>query len=174
MSQRAWVMGVLLGLFVQDVDNPTYKSWTKFKAGSSVTLTATNDTGGMKSEALIVYTLKSCDGKEAVVTMTGNTTVNGAKTEMPASDARHAAKAKKVAAAKDAPKPQEGDEEIEVAGKKLKCHWVKTVTETGGYKTTKTVWWSDAIPGGMAKSESTTEGKMKMSSILVVTAFEKK
>jgi hypothetical protein len=174
MLKTAMATVVLLSLLLQEIDNPTYKHWSKFKPGSSVTLKATNDTNGMKSGAVIVYTLKSCDAKEAVVTMTGSTTVGDTKTDMPASDGKHAAKVKKVEPAKDAPKPEEGDEEIEVAGKKLKCHWVKSVSENNGMKTTSKVWTSDAVPGGMARSESLTEGKMKMSSTMEVTAFEKK
>ena len=174
MLKTPLALSVLFALLLQDVDNPSFKAWAKFKPGSSVTLAATNDTGGMKSEAQIIYTLKSNDGKEAVITMTGSTTVNGAKTDMQASDIKHPAKTKKVAAAKDAPKAEEGDEEIEIVGKKVKCHWIKTLTEANGYKTTRTVWTSDTIPGGTAKIESTTEGKMKMSSVQLVTAFEKK
>ncbi len=168
------VAALVLGVLWQDVENPTYKSWSKFKAGSSVTLRADNVTNGIKSEAEIVYTLKSIDADEAVVTMTGSTTVQGTKTEMTPSDAHHPAKIQKGEPAKDAAKPEQGDEVIEVAGKKLKCHWVKVVHESNGLKTTTKTWTSDAVPGGTAKIESVTDGRMKMTSTQVVKAIDKK
>lgn len=45
---------------------------------------------------------------------------------------------------------QEGDEEIEVAGKKLKCHWIEGTQED---KTLVKLWISKEIPGGVAKAE---------------------
>lgn len=168
------MVGLVLGFLWQDADNPSYRHWSTFKPGTRVTLHASNLTNGIKSEAEIVYTLKSIDAKEAVVTMTGSTTVEGKKTEMQPSDSRHPAKIKKIEPSKDAPKPEEGDAEIEVAGKKLKCHWVRTVRDSNGMKTTTTTWTHASVPGGTAKIESVTEGRMKMSSTQVVTAIEKK
>jgi hypothetical protein len=53
----------------------------------------------------------------------------------------------------------EGDEEIEVAGKKLKCHWIKMEYRTeskiewiSDKRSTKT-WYSKEIPGRVAKIE---------------------
>lgn len=55
----------------------------------------------------------------------------------------------------------EGDEEIEIAGKKLKCHWVlvkrqidSPVEAVKDRSSTKT-WYSDEIPGRVAKIEMT-------------------
>jgi len=55
----------------------------------------------------------------------------------------------------------EGDEEIELAGKKLKCHWVHVkrsvdsrVEAMKDRSSTKT-WYSDEIPGRVAKIEMT-------------------
>jgi len=55
----------------------------------------------------------------------------------------------------------EGDEEIEVAGKKLKCHWVlvkrridSPVAAMKDRSSAKT-WYSDEIPGRVAKIEMT-------------------
>ena len=55
----------------------------------------------------------------------------------------------------------EGDEEIEVAGKKLKCHWVKvnrqidSPVEAMKDRSSAKTWFSDEIPGRVAKIEMT-------------------
>ncbi len=65
---------------------------------------------------------------------------------------------------------KEGDEEIEVAGKKLKCHWIEgTQKETHMVK----FWVSKEIPGGIAKAEVSggdIPGRMR----ITATAWEKK
>lgn len=40
----------------------------------------------------------------------------------------------------------EGDEDIEIAGKKIHAHWMK---DTRGEATSTTFWVSDQVPGGM-------------------------
>jgi hypothetical protein len=55
----------------------------------------------------------------------------------------------------------EGNEDIEVAGKKLKCHWVlvkrriDSVVEAMKDRTSTKTWYSDEIPGRVAKIEMT-------------------
>ena len=43
---------------------------------------------------------------------------------------------------------------IEIAGRKIKCHWVKTTTKQG----TKRAWVSDEVPGRVVKSEADMSG----------------
>lgn len=64
-----------------------------------------------------------------------------------------------------------GDEELDVAGKKVKCKWVETEYEMNGKKTTTKSWTSDEVPGGVVKSVTKNED---MESTMVVTGFEKK
>jgi hypothetical protein len=66
-----------------------------------------------------------------------------------------------------APKPVEGDEEIEVAGKKVKCRWVETTTEAGGNRIVSRVWMSKEVPGGMAKMESKTTGQVSSATTMI-------
>lgn len=71
------------------------------------------------------------------------------------------------------PETKNGTEEIEVAGKKLKCDAVEmTGYDCKGEKqlTSKT-WYSKVIPGWAAKSEFEWFGQMKGTSRSVVTAF---
>ena len=53
---------------------------------------------------------------------------------------------------------KEGDEEIEVGGKKLKAHWIQMSMEQAGKKMSAKIWLCKEIPGGMAKNEITPEG----------------
>jgi hypothetical protein len=65
----------------------------------------------------------------------------------------------------------EGDEDVEVAGKKLKCHWVEYEMDSGGGKMKSKVWTSDAVPGGTVKTVSKND---TMESTMTLTGFEKK
>jgi hypothetical protein len=157
-----------LALCAQDeVDNPAYKNWAKGKPGTSVTMKMVTNYGtAMEMESTMTLEEVTADH----VTISTVTKMGG--NAMPAQKMNIPAKVKKTEAGKDAPKPEEGDEEIEVGGKKIKCHWVKSVTEANGSKTTSKVWSSDEIPGTMAKMESQMEGAMKGTTSSVVTAYE--
>lgn len=56
-------------------------------------------------------------------------------------------------------KTGEGEEELEIAGKKLKCRWIETAT----YK----IWTSDEVPGGTVR-------KVTPESETICTGFEKR
>ena len=61
------------------------------------------------------------------------------------------------------------DETIDVAGKKVKCHWVETTIKQDANTTVSKVWTSDDIPGGMAKMESKSQmGDMGSSNTTMV------
>ena len=164
------VVGMLCGMLRQDVDNPEYKHWAKFKKGATATSKSETDMGSMKTEGEMTVTLVELGAEKAVVETKMTSIVMGNKTEMPAQKRDVPAKVKKVEG-DPAKKPEckEGDEEIDVAGKKIKCHWVETVTETAGQKTTTKMWTSDEIPGTVAKMEM-TNAQMKMKSW--VTSFK--
>jgi len=58
---------------------------------------------------------------------------------------------------------EQGEEVIEVAGKKLQCTWMICAQDQDGTKMRLKMWFSRAIPGGMARSEVMPEGKTKVS-----------
>jgi hypothetical protein len=137
---------VLLGIG-QDVDNPQFKYWSGCKAGSWVKMTMNMETGGQKIEGEMTYKLLELKDDVAIVEVTGKSKVGGQ--EYPIPPTKQEIKAKEPA---DKVKiEKEGDEEIEVAGKKLKCHWFE-FTSKGSEKKSK-AWMSMDIPGGMAKGE---------------------
>src|SRR5690349_5839533 len=106
---------VLWSTLVQDqVENPEYKGWKSFKPGSSVTYKFNREGSPQGGEQKM--TLKSIDDNEAVVetdfVMGGKSAGKPMERKIPA----------KLSAGGNRPELKEGpEEEIEVAGKMLKC-----------------------------------------------------
>ena len=48
---------------------------------------------------------------------------------------------------------EEGDETVELSGRKLACHWVKSNAERRGVILRVKTWYSGEVPGGIAKIE---------------------
>ncbi|HEX4055669.1 MAG TPA: hypothetical protein VHX86_15500 [Tepidisphaeraceae bacterium] len=61
------VMTAVPSLFAQQVDNPDYLAWAKFKVGSSRTLSGTVLAGGLKIEVQTTYTLREVTADHVVV-----------------------------------------------------------------------------------------------------------
>lgn len=136
-------------LLAQDVENPQYKYWSSCKVGSWAKLKMEMDRGGQKFESEMTYTLLELKEEVAVVEITGKSKMGDREFPIPA--AKQEIKAKESA---DKVKiAGEGDEEIEVAGKKLKCHWYEFVSKSGDKETKGKVWMAKEIPGGTAKME---------------------
>jgi hypothetical protein len=49
----------------------------------------------------------------------------------------------------------EGDEELEVDGKKIPCHWESSEIKAGDETSVSKLWWSDKVPGGTVKQVTT-------------------
>jgi len=157
---------ILCSALVQDqVDNPEYKGWKSFKVGSTVTYKYNREGSPQSGEQKI--TLKSIDDNEAVVetdiTMAGKSAGKPMERKIPA----------KIPAAQAPQHMKEGEEEIEVGGKKLKCktrEFEKKLTsgKTGSLR----FWLNEDIPGMVAKVETTTEGSPKIT--MIASEWEKK
>lgn len=174
------ILAIFAAPMTDEVENLEYKNWSKFKPGSSVTMSMVTEAAGQKTEMISVTTLKSVADAELVLETKMTMHVAGQKIDQPAQDRKVPAKLPKMEMPatdeKEAPKPktEEGTGDIEVAGKKLACKFMKTTMDTEMGKSISTIWLSDAIPGGTAKMESTMEGQMSSKSIMMVTAFETK
>jgi hypothetical protein len=162
MTMLAMVFAVL----VQDqLDNPEFKGWAEFKPGSSVThkiSTATGPQGGEQKS-----TLQSVGNAELVLDVEMSM---GGKPLGKIMERKVPAKVPADRAPKDVKK---GEEEIEVAGKKLKCTTMEFETMTPNGKTIHMkIWANDEIPGKTARVEISGEGGFK--STMVASAWEKK
>jgi len=159
------------------IDNPTYKAWSKFKPGTSATMKMESDAGGMKSETETTTTLVELNADKAVVETKMSMNAGGQKMDMPAQKTDVPAKLDKPpeAAAPNTPKPEvkESTEEVEIpGGKKVKAKVTETKSDANGMKTVSKVWMSDEVPGGMVKMETTMDGTVKGTTTMKLTACD--
>ncbi len=159
-----------------EIDNPEYKGWAGCKPGALVRIQMDTDTAGQKIQMEMTHKLAEMTAGKAVIETTTVMKVSGQTIEQPPQKRDVPAKIEEVKApegAANAAKPEEGDEEIEVGGKKMKCHWIKTTTDVSGTKAHSKIWQCPEIPGGMAKMETTMEGAAAGSTTMTVVEFKK-
>lgn len=157
--------------FAEEIENPEYAVWSKFKKGASVTVKTVTSSNGMTFEMKATTTLVEVakDGK-LVLEISAVSNFNGMEIKAPAMK-RDVTKTIKLpeklpAGVKkedySAQKPpgsfEEGTEDLKIAGKEIKTKWFKFKSEVGGLKSEGQVWHSDKVPGGVVKMESTTGG----------------
>lgn len=161
----------------EKVDNPEYQQWAKFKPGTYAALKSVSDTMGQKSETTMIQTLKQVSADKLVVEMKVIAMAAGQKMEMPAQTREIPAKIDKKEldeqeGQQEDIKTTEGEEEIEIAGKKFKAKWVETeMKQDGGLIKTKS-WMSEDFPGQVLKSRTTMEGAYAVTTDSIVTDFK--
>jgi len=165
--------------FAQEMEeNPVYKQWAKFKVGTMVKYKQESDMAGTKTEGEMTYTLVELTPEKAVVEMGMTTLMLGNKVEQPKAKMEHLAKLPKVdpKMAQEAKIPgakvKESNEEIEVMGKKYKCHVLESTVDAGNGPMVTKVYSNDEIPGSLVKSITTIEKPMKTTT--TITLVEKK
>jgi hypothetical protein len=185
-----------MGAFGEEVDNPAYVSWAKYKVGTTVTMKQSMDMPSMpqmKNESTMTEKLLEVKPEAVVVETTSKTTMMGQTHE---STTKMTIKAKVEKGSENVP-PQmadqkvemkdvkEGKETVEVKGQKMEAttrEYTMTIPASamggmgrgrgagaaGGGDTTAhvKVWSSPEVPGGMVKTEQSTEmaqmGTMKI------------
>jgi hypothetical protein len=149
MKSLLAVVTALLGMSAQDVENPQFKYWTGCKPGSWVKMKLEMSAGGKKVEGESTHKLLELKDDMAVIEVSGKSKVGEKEYPIPVQ--------KQEIKAKEPPEKvkisAEGDEEIEVAGKKLKCHWYEYSSKQGEKESKGKAWLSKEIPGGSAKVE---------------------
>src|SRR5439155_12998084 len=170
-----------ISLAQEKVDNPEFANWSKFKKGTSVTLKATSDVAGMKSESTITTTLVDVTADKVVVEMSTATTANGMEFKTPAlkRDILKAiplppgAKKEDFAPGKVPGSVEEGTETIKVAGKEYKTKWYKTKNSAGGNDIEGKMWMTEEVPGMIVKVESSTKGAVASKSTMELVEVKK-
>jgi len=146
------------------VTNPPYKHWSAFKVGTTVTqkehvrFAKSSDEadyypGGVR-EKDATYTLLEVTPEKAVVQLTIVEYGHGSTTELAPSKITYPAKVKKehVSTSKEEIETfKEGDEDVNVLGKTIRCHWVEIIDQDGDETYYHKVWDSDEVPGGIIK-----------------------
>jgi hypothetical protein len=143
------LLAVVVALLSQDVENPQFKYWTGCKPGSWVKMKMEMNSAGKKIESESTHKLLELKDDVAVVEITGKSKMGEREFALPVQKQEIKAKepAEKVKIT------GEGDEEIEVGGKKLKCHWYEYSTKQGEKESKGKAWLAKEIPGGTAKVE---------------------
>ena len=132
--------------------------WAKFKVGSFAKMVTTSATevAGKKIETKteMKQTLLELTADKAVVEMETSMmgTKNSTKVEIPLTATATPPGLPADVKLPEGYKPQEGEEEVTVAGKTLKCKWYEYELEQGGNKTSTKVWISTDVPGFSVKS----------------------
>jgi uncharacterized Zn-binding protein involved in type VI secretion len=151
----ALVAAVLSVAAVQDemVENPEYKGWAGQKAGAWVKYKSQTDSGGTKMESTSTMKLKEITAEKAVFSTVTEMDMGGQKQTMDMPARTIPAKVKKGTDSEGSKVEviAEGDEEVEIGGKKYACHWADMkITSKQGAMSIK-VWRCDKIVGGSAK-----------------------
>ena len=173
-------LAVVAGLLVSvagavadaQVDNPEYKRWASFKPGAFVKFKMVTEAGGNITAMEQTVKLLELTGAKAVVEVSmvsSGAKMPAQKRDIPAKVTVEPAKAPKDV---KAVKPAEGDEDVDIAGKKVKTHWIQSTTETGGSKTVAKVWQTTSVPGGTVKMEASTTGSVTSKTSMVATEWK--
>ena|SRR5688572_2277424 len=165
-------LALLCVLAVQDPPkvNPRYELWADCKVGSWVKLKMVLKAGQMDIETTVVTTLLEITPEKAVVE--SHTTSKFGDKEMKLPPQKE-----EISQKPDPAKPMkpagESEEEITAGGKKLKCRVYDFEMEQGGQKSKGKSWVTKEIPGGVARSEFTSE-KMPAPMKMEAVEWEKK
>ena len=164
-SVGAWLLvSVTMQVVVDErgmVENPLYARWKNFAVGTEVHYLQHTQAPGAAERRLIIYRLLKRSDEQLTVEI---------RTRLEGADATTESVRQQVSKrwfrlppgvdAKQFGKPsnqsREGQEDVEILGRKLKTRWtVSQVRVEAGITETKT-WTADEIPGGLVRSVSTT------------------
>ena len=138
------------------VENPIFKSWAKYKPGTSVVMKTSLDAGGMPLETVTTTTLVEVKDDKVVVEVESVTKFMGKETKAPATkqDLLKEYEVGKVPDTDPKVKPEgkteDGKKKLKVGGTEFECQWVKYT----GKEVESETYISDDVPGMMVKTVS--------------------
>jgi hypothetical protein len=141
------------------VDNPEFASWSKHPKGTAVTFRVTLGPGVFTE----TRTLVEIGAEKLVLEIAHRVTLNGRNTELPP-EKREVTKTisvpegrtkEEAASGKPTGTTEHGPDTVTVGGVEYKAVWYRYAHESNGSKFAGKRWVSDAVPGGLLKSEST-------------------
>ena len=146
------IAGLLVAAVQETAENPEYRSWSPFKAGTSVKLKEVAESGTI-TETLL--TLIEVDEKKAVVEARVVRFSRGMKAEMPVERREITALVPKEDLQPQGQLLDTGEEEIQVAGRRILCRWTEVREAANVIVRT---WTNSEVPGGIVRREIRTEG----------------
>ena len=158
-----------LSVLAEQIDNSEYKSWAQFKPGSLLKTKFTTNNNGNISESETTDTLLEVLPDKVIVESKSVTIVSGQRNDVPARKKQIAAK---TPAPRSRPNAQvtvkESEETIKVLGKSYKCKVRETTTKYPAGTSTNTQWLCDQVPGGTAKSTTSSVGTFNTTSSIEI------
>lgn len=148
----------------QEKDNPQFTYWAAWKPGAWTKSKMEMEQNGQKVDMQITAKLLEVFPDKLVVESSGVMKIKGQEIPSPSRKQEIKLKDEKMGKIE-----KEGDEDVEIAGKKLACHWVEFTQDQQGKKMTARIWLAKEVPGGVAKTEMYLDGSttptMKMQAI---------
>jgi protein-tyrosine-phosphatase len=177
MKILAVALTVLCGsAMAEQIANPVYDAWKKAGKGASVTTLTKSEAMGTTSESETKTTVVEVTDEKATLEIKMTATVAGQKMDMPASKIDVPAKvdsATQTTTPAADPKATQTEEKVTVPAGTFNCKVQVVENEANGMKTKSKIYLSDEVPGGLVKSESTTEGAMASKAVTELTKIEK-
>ncbi len=138
------VLAMAAGL--QDtVENPEYAGWARQKPGASIRFEQTTDAGPNRTISEIRHVLMDVNPTRAVIEVRTRILSGDEVREFPLE--RREIFPRTVRSGTVA----EGEEQIVVAGRVLKCRWIDEVTGRGKEERATKSWYCADVPGGLVR-----------------------
>lgn len=163
------------------VENPQYASWYKFKPG---TMIAVQDTQASKVRTIIIVreiSLVSVDKDKLVLQTATWTSVNGNKTytlpyrtDVPRLIPKSEDPSRGLPVGKSEGNVEEGTKTLTISGVEFKTKWYRNVDKFANKDYESQFWVSDEMPGKVVKSEVTDPGGGGAKVSMEVIEFKKK
>jgi hypothetical protein len=155
----------------KQVESPVYKNWAKFKSGTYVTVIATTEAEGKKTEQKMWYTLMVL-GDDTLTVENETAQPENVKFKLPPTKLEYAKMVEatdKTEASIKAGKPggvtDEGTETLKVGDKEYKCTWYKFRINTLSGPVSNQLWVCDDVPGRMVKMKSESRAATTVSEV---------
>jgi len=146
----------------EQVANPAYEAWSKFKVGTTVKLASETVAGTNTIKNTTTTKLLEITPDKAVVETTISMNMSGRVMDMPPQKQDIKAQIEKPSAATAAEaekaKSATGEEDVKIGDKTYKTKWTEVNIVHNGVMVHLRTWMSDQVPGGVVKMTSNTEG----------------
>lgn len=139
----------------EQVENPEYVGWAKYKVGTTaVWKTVTSDGGTTKETTTTKKLIELTDNKAVIEQTTTSKKGDGATKTKTVIVPRLVSETKAKQFVAPSGMKEDGTESIELAGKTFNARWVTAQRAGEGGESTTRVWVSDSAPGGLLKKET--------------------
>lgn len=166
------------GAPADEIPNPEFVNWSKFKTGTSVTQKGTSRVGNMATEFTMTATLVEVGADKLVIESSGAVRLFGGDVKVePIRREVTKSAVPEPGAPKDG-KPagtfEEGTETLKIGETEVKARWFKFRSESDGVKTEGKTWVSDDVPGLVVKQDMTrVSGVITATDKTELVAFKK-